>query len=433
MKNFWILVFLGIFSILSFACSSTVEVRKPLPFDCEKKITLSKNIEKSTIGIPVEPTATFSAEDKEVIAYIKCSNLSGDHKLRWEWYDPNGKLYLSTGNYPFQAASGKYSKEASAWHRLSVNGEKAAYYPGDWQVKVFRDGDAFASKNFRIEGTPDLLLDVIKKVSPAPVDKNRWAMIIGIEKYRETTDALFAERDAKLMEMFFSKVYGVPKANIISLINEQATGTTLKDYIENKLHRIGTNDTLYFYYSGHGGPSINPDSPNEAVPYILPFDGNPSNLEGTGYSLNALYSNLDKLRAANIYVFLDTCFSGSTGRYAEKKAVIEGAKIVELKIKDPVLLSKKIVSFASSQGSQLSNSDQKNKHGLFTTQLVKGFIDPKSPIKSGNKITVEELYDYLRETVSNESRAIYGISREQLPDIKPFPFDERKDWVIWSK
>ena len=34
----------------------------------------------------------FTPKDSEVISYIKLKNVSGSHYLRWEWYDPQGKL-----------------------------------------------------------------------------------------------------------------------------------------------------------------------------------------------------------------------------------------------------------------------------------------------------------------------------------------------------
>lgn len=397
---------------------------------------LSKGIEKGAIGMPVEPTTTFSTEDKEVIAYLKCSNLTGEHKLRWEWYDPNGKLYLSTGNYPLYTSSGKYVKEATAWHRLAIRDEKATGYPGDWRVEVYLDGERMVSQNFKIEGKPDLI-NVVRNAPQSPADKNKWAFIIGIEKYGKAVPALFAERDASLMKEYFVKFYGVPEDHIITLLNEKATLGNIKDAVEDSLQFLTPENTLYFYYSGHGAAKrISEYRPDEGIPYLLPHDGNPYNLEGTGYSLEALYLALDRLKAKNIYAFLDACFSGNvTGRYIEgKKELIEGVKAVEFPvIKDPLLLSRKIVSFTSSKWNQISNSDPKARYGLFTYYLVKSMADKESIIKADGKVTVGELYEYVKEKVHEASILSGGLGRAQEPGIQPLPLDEIKDFVIWGK
>lgn len=133
------------------ACTTTKEIKKPPPFRfVEAKLV--KGIDKGVItATPLEPSTVFSTEDLEAIAYLKFENITGEYSLRWEWYDPNGKLYLSTGNYPLKIEDGKFQKEATVWHRLSIYGEKASHYPGNWQVKVYLDDKTIVSESFRIE------------------------------------------------------------------------------------------------------------------------------------------------------------------------------------------------------------------------------------------------------------------------------------------
>jgi hypothetical protein len=160
-----------------FACSSTKEIKKLPQFIFEDPI-LSKDMEyKGNKGIPINPTTTFSAEDPKVIASLNLENLSGKHTIRWDWYDPNGNLYHSTGNYPIQSSKGKYIKDATAWHRVSIHGEKAANYPGDWKVNIYLDKGFIASKMFKIisEINVDELSVIAKKPHPrAKVNPKPW-------------------------------------------------------------------------------------------------------------------------------------------------------------------------------------------------------------------------------------------------------------------
>ncbi len=45
-------------------------------------------------AIPLNITTTFSTQDIKVISYITFKNLTSRKKLRWEWYSPNGNLYM---------------------------------------------------------------------------------------------------------------------------------------------------------------------------------------------------------------------------------------------------------------------------------------------------------------------------------------------------
>lgn len=112
-------------------------------------ISLSKSIKKQgDVSIPVDPTNTFSTDDKEAIALVAIKNLHYQIRLRWEWYSPDGKLYSTTGNVPVAISSKKYIREFSAWHVLTIKGDKAGDLPGIWTVKVFMDDEYLDVKRF---------------------------------------------------------------------------------------------------------------------------------------------------------------------------------------------------------------------------------------------------------------------------------------------
>jgi hypothetical protein len=57
-----------------------------------------------------------------VIASLRLKNLSGTHSLRFDWHDPKGQLYSTTGNRPIEASKGTYVKELTAWHDIALKG-----------------------------------------------------------------------------------------------------------------------------------------------------------------------------------------------------------------------------------------------------------------------------------------------------------------------
>ena len=96
---------------------------------------------KGTIGVPLYPTTTFSTQGKEVVAYLKFENLSGQYKLRWDWHASGGNLYYSTGNFSIKTSPNKYKREVTTWHAIVLNGDKAANTPGKWKVRILLNNE----------------------------------------------------------------------------------------------------------------------------------------------------------------------------------------------------------------------------------------------------------------------------------------------------
>ncbi len=151
MKKIGILSALLVLCIFFLSCSSTGKIRKP-PDLRPGGMILSKDIEAGTYkAVPKNPGTVFSRNDPAVFAFLKIENFWGVHTLRWDWFEPNGNLYYSTGEYPIESAEGKYLREVTLWHKLSIRGEEAGNLTGEWSVKIFLDKKILAWKNFRIE------------------------------------------------------------------------------------------------------------------------------------------------------------------------------------------------------------------------------------------------------------------------------------------
>jgi len=411
--------------ILLLAACSTVEVRKAPDFSCSDSIRLSRIApggEVDQTGL----TTSFTEADREVLARLTCVNLTDDHTIVWKWFQPDGKLYTASDAAPLAVTKGAYVPTSLVSHRLSISGDAAAEKDGSWEVRAYLDNSEIATKRFTLARLPELL-ELVRSYRPAPPDYSKYAVIIGIENYAETTQARFATRDAEIMRELMIRRFGVPEKNIISLVNEKATLGAIRNQLGSKLQAIPANATLYIFYSGHGAPSPPKKGETGGTPYIIPYDGSPTDLEHTGLSLQDLYSSLDRLSAGKVFVFLDSCFSGLvTGRAAEgKRELVAGVKAVEMYIKDPSILSRKVVSFTSSQNDQISNASEKDKMGLFTSQMVRGLVSPGSPLKDRDTISVADLYDYLKQSVQSESLRVYGLERKQTPDVRPTPLDDR--------
>jgi hypothetical protein len=70
-------------------------------------------------------------------------------------------------------------------------------------------------------------------VMQAKPNKNAYAIVIGVEKYRQKLPkADFADNDARIMAEYLTKVMGFPEENIVTLINDRALKSDFEKYFE---------------------------------------------------------------------------------------------------------------------------------------------------------------------------------------------------------
>ncbi|MBI3378678.1 MAG: ankyrin repeat domain-containing protein [Nitrospirae bacterium] len=231
-------------------------------------------------------------------------------------------------------------------------------------------------------------------------NKNSYAIVIGIEQYRQKLPkADYAVADAKTMTEYLTKVMGYPEENVVTLTNEHAAKSDFEKYFEKWLPNNAEKDgTVFIYYSGHGAPN-----PKTGDAYLVPYDGDPSFIEQTGYPLKKLYESLNKLQAKEIIVALDSCFSGAGG----KSVIAKGARPLVMNLEHDIKLSKNMIVLSASSGDQISSTYEEKGHGLFTYFLLKG-------IKDGI-IEIGKLFDYLKPHVGRTAIKVYN--NEQTPQL----------------
>ena len=143
------------------------------------------------------------------------------------------------------------------------------------------------------------------KGDPRP---NDFALVVGIERYSELPKADYAERDAAAVTRHLEAM-GVPRRNIKHLAGSKAGRSGLVKNLEAWLPRnVKADSRVFFYFSGHGAPDV-----ETGRAYLMPWDGDPNYLDSTGYPVERLYAKLGALKAKEVVVVLDLCFSGAGG------------------------------------------------------------------------------------------------------------------------
>ncbi|MEW6544327.1 MAG: ankyrin repeat domain-containing protein [Nitrospirota bacterium] len=246
------------------------------------------------------------------------------------------------------------------------------------------------------------------RMTPNP---NAYAIVIGIEQYRQQLPkADFAAHDARVMGDYLTKVMGYEEENVAVLLNDRAAKTDLEKYIEHWLpKRVEPGASVFIYYSGHGAPN-----PKTGDAYLVPYDGDPTFVDATGYPLKRLYEQVGKLPAKDVVVMLDSCFSGAGGRSVLGK----GMRPMMLTVENPVLASGKTIVLAASQGDQVSSTYDQKSHGLLTYFFLKGLRGDADKNKDGS-VDLAEIFNYLKPQVERKARR--DFNNEQTPQLLGSP------------
>ena len=199
---------------------------------------------------------------------------------------------------------------------------------------------------------------------------------------------------------------GYPEENIVTLLNDRASFVDFVKYFEKWLpNNVEKDSSVFIYYSGHGAPN-----PNTGDAYLVPYDGDPSFIEETGYPLKRLYAKLDKLPAKEIIVVLDSCFSGAGGR----SVLAKGARPLVMNIDKQVFHSDRIAILSAAAGNQISSTYDEKGHGLFTYFLLKG-IKNEDVVNPDGSVAINDLFSYIKPQVERIARKQYN--NEQTPQL----------------
>ena len=172
----------------------------------------------------------------------------------------------------------------------------------------------------------------------------------------------------------------------------------------------GNDGNIIFYYAGHGIPN---ESTRDA--FLLPIDADGSQTEAC-YPLKKLYSELSSLGAQSVVVFIDACFSGTTG---DGSTLMANARGISLKAKQERPTTGNLVAFSAASDDETAYPYKEQRHGLFTYFLLKKLQSTK-----GNT-TLGELCQYVIENVKQKSVVINR--KIQTPVVTCSP-DMQGDW-----
>ena len=250
----------------------------------------------------------------------------------------------------------------------------------------------------KIEKKPSSDVDINIPTNAASNVKT-FVVIFANENYQEVAPVEYAQNDGETFRKYCNQVLGIPAKNIHMRKNATKNNMIAElAWIKDVADAFNGEAKFIVYYAGHGVPD---EKSNTA--YLLPVDGLATNT-ATAYSLAEFYKELSHLKAANITVFMDACFSGSQ----RGDGMLASARGVVIKPREEAPAGNMVV-FSAAQGDETAYPYKEKEHGLFTYFLLKKLRDTKGDC------TLQELGDYIQMNVRQQS--IVVNNKKQTPGV----------------
>lgn len=224
-----------------------------------------------------------------------------------------------------------------------------------------------------------------------PKYKNRKALIIGINKYKNVSPLVYACDDAEEVAKILIDKFNFAKNGIILLKDDKAT----KDRIMKAFHGFTQNNTnpddkLIVFFAGHGHTIT---GNRGEVGFLVPVDAKP-NETSTLIRWDDLTRNAELVKAKHILFIMDACYGGLAITRAPSVGSRRFLKDMCQRYSRQVITAGKADETVADAGGPLPN------HSIFTGHLLQG-LNGAAATNEGI-ITANGIMSYVYEKVGND-------------------------------
>ena len=231
-----------------------------------------------------------------------------------------------------------------------------------------------------------------------------YALIIGISSYADERLKLSPAtlKDATDMHTVLRQAeYCGYQNNHVGplLINHEATAENIRKELKWLAEVTAADEkaTAIFYFSGHGGRT---EIDGQVSHYLIPFDCDLDNLDGTAISSTELAQLLHTIRPPRLLVVLDSCYSGGMD---EIKGTGRGQGILKYGPEEDyyqqLAQGQGRFIIASSSPDETSRSSSSMDNSLFTHYLLEALRGEANSWGDG-LLRVNEIFSYVSAEVS---------------------------------
>lgn len=226
------------------------------------------------------------------------------------------------------------------------------------------------------------------------------ALLIGVANYQQVSSlpsAILNDVNDVAATLSSPKYCAYTPANIVTLLDENATRAAVLKELNELAARADSGDTVCVFFSGHGGVV---GSPGKEDSVLVTFDSDLADIENTSISSDDLAAAFAEIEAERLLVFIDACHAGGA---AISKKLTDG-KGHEIKSGysqsafEKLAVGRGRALMASCRADEVSAVFHGARNSVFTTALLAGLRGDADKSASGF-IKVFDLFSYVSEEV----------------------------------
>ncbi|MDD5205977.1 MAG: caspase family protein [Desulfobacterales bacterium] len=411
------------------------ETKAKLEMERKKSTALALELEekerelifKRTEG-PAKPVVMIAspAEGSRIeVSHVALTGVAEhDQGLSRVEFTVNGKPVKKEGQRGLVVKDAEFPKRVDFNERISLD-------PGlnEIMVKAF-DRDGVASER---------TLNVYR----GEMQKNIWAVIIGINSYPKAPQLKYAIDDAKAFQRYLVDQNKIPAENVTLLLNEEATLAKLRSILGTQLkNKAGKEDMVILFFAGHGATERDVMSPDGdgLEKYLLPYDADPKDLYASALPMREVSHIFQRIRSERLIFLVDACYSGASGgrtiASSGKRATISDAFL------ERITSGRGTIILTASGANEVSTESDDYRHGIFTYFLLQG-LKGEADTDKDRLVTVDEAFGYVSKHVPQatgqeqhpmkkgqvEGKLILGVipkpgePQEQREASRPLPYN----------
>jgi len=272
----------------------------------------------------------------------------------------------------------------------------------EFQEQILLEAGANEIKVCAVDGDGGFSERVVT-VHRTEMQKNVWAVVIGINDYRNACPLRYAVNDARAFYSHLTDHTGIPTENVTLLLDQDATlgrlRSTLGTVVKNK---AGKNDMVVVYFAGHGATERDAMSTDGdgLEKYLLPCDADPRDLYASALPMREVSHIFQRIRSERLIFIVDACYSGATGGRTISATGFR-ANISDTFL-DRLASGRGTVILTASAANEVSAESEQFQHGVFTYYLLQALQGEADADKDG-AISVDEAYAYVSKEVPRET------------------------------
>lgn len=323
---------------------------------------------------------------------------------QYYWYSPEVKIVIKLVHVGgFRTEEGNIIQNDLVSYQPAAAGQKIVQIEGSIRplIKDVPRDIVHGALQGNEKERPDEVLNI---------SGTRWAVIIGISKYKDTkiSQLRYAAADASSFYDWLVSPQGgrYAPARVKLLLDGDATGENMRKALFEWLTQAIEEDTVTIYFAGHGSPQ-SPTKPENL--FLLPYDVQYASVASTGFPMWDIETALRRfIKAKKVIVITDACHAGGVGE-AFDVAMRAGRGItiapVSSTLQNLSNISDGICIISASDDSQFSQEGEQwgGGHGVFTFQLLDG-LKGKADYNKDGFVTLGELIPFLSEQIRRATR-----------------------------